>query len=69
MAAKENSTLVSNVFKRQLLDVQFQTYRRIVERKHGVTVPLTPEAAVDLSDEDLLAYVDSLREMAHLPPV
>jgi hypothetical protein len=68
MATKENSAL-PNVFKRQLLDVQFQTYRRIVERKHGVSVPLTPEAAVDLSDEDLLAYVDSLREMAHLPPV
>lgn len=69
MPAKENSAPVPGVFKRQLLDVQFQTYRRIVERKHGVTVPLSADEAASLTDEELLAYVDSLREMAHLPPV
>lgn len=69
MATKENSVPVPSVIKRQLLDAQFQIYRRIVERKHGVSFALTPEDAAGLTDEELLTYVDSLRDMAHLPPV
>jgi hypothetical protein len=64
-----NGTPKANPFKRDLLLAQFTIYSRIVGRKHGLTVPLTPDEAANLSDEDLMAYVDSLREMAHLPPV
>jgi len=64
-----NGTPKANPFKRDLLLAQFTIFSRIVSRKHGLTVPLTSDEAVGLSDEDLLAYVDSLREMAHLPPV
>ena len=65
---KTELTEKSSMFKRELLDIQFATYRRIVEKKHGITVPMTLEASRDLSDEDLQAYVDSLKDMAHLPP-
>lgn len=68
MATGSNSTK-SSPFKRDLLLAQFQIFSRIVGRKHGLTVPLTQDEAANLSDEDLMAYVDSLREMAHLPPV
>lgn len=64
---KTISELNPSMFKRELLDVQFATYKRIVERKHGITVPLTQEAARDLSDEEISSYVDSLKDMAHLP--
>jgi hypothetical protein len=49
--------------------MQFQLFSRIVSRKHGLTVPMTYDEAQGLTDEELSAYVDSLREMAHLPPV
>jgi len=64
-----NGTPKANPFRRDLLLAQFVIFSRIVARKHGLTVPMTNEEASGLSDEDLLAYVDSLREMAHLPPV
>lgn len=67
MATDKDSTKSS--FTRDLLLVQFQTFSRIVQRKHGFPVPLTLDAAKDLADEELTAYVDSLRELAHLPPV
>jgi hypothetical protein len=60
----ENSPLTH---RRELNLLQFSIYRRIVERKHGLSVPLTPEALADMSDEDLASYVDSLKDMAHLP--
>jgi len=67
--ATGNGTPKANPFKRDLLLAQFTIFSRIVGRKHGLTVPMSVDEAVNLSDEDLMAYVDSLKEMAHLPPV
>lgn len=65
---KMNTDENPSTVKRELLNIQFITYKRIVERKHGITVPLTADAANDLLDEELMSYVDSLKDMAHLPP-
>jgi hypothetical protein len=67
MATSEKGQ-TAQTFRRQLLIVQFSTYRRIVERKHGLAVPVDSNEVENLSDEDLSAYVDSLRDLAHLPP-
>ena len=53
----------------EILLLQFKMYRRVVEKKHGLTVPTSNEAASNLSEEELQAYVDMLKDMAHLPPV
>lgn len=68
MATKENPVERPGVLRRELLEAQFAIYKRIVQKKHGVAVSLTDELSKELTDDELLAYVDALRDMAHLPP-
>lgn len=53
-------------FQRMLAEMSYGVYSRIVVRKHGLLVELPDPTS--LSDEELRAAVDQLRDMAHLPP-
>ncbi len=55
-------------YRRPLLLLQLNVYRRIVERKHGLPVLLSAAEIENMAVEDLASFVDSLRDMAHLPP-
>lgn len=68
MATRESNGQKPSTYRRELVEIQLSIYRRIVERKHGLSVPLPADAVSAMSDEDLASYVDTLRDMAHLPP-
>ncbi len=54
-------------FARQLLVSQFEAYRKVAVRKHGISPDLLHREASDMSNEELSAAISVLRDLAHLP--
>lgn len=55
-------------FARALLDLQYQSYSRILARKHGIAVSQSLDETKDWSDEQLASYVEAMKDLSHLPP-
>lgn len=55
-------------FFRQLLQARYDAYMKIAVRKHGLSTDMLHARAEDLTDEELAAATESLRDLAHLPP-
>lgn len=54
--------------RRALMEYQFVVYSTIVARKHGVPAPIQASQLGEATDSELQSLVESLRDMAHLPP-
>lgn len=68
MPNQVDSKKPAGAFFRRLLKARYDAYLKIAVRKHGLSTDMLHAKADDLTDEELAAATESLRDLAHLPP-
>jgi len=68
MAKTPDSGSKASGFFRQLTKARYDAYMKIAVRKHGLSTDMLHARVDDLSDEELAAATEVLRDLAHLPP-
>jgi len=66
MATKSGNGSTS--FYRNMLRLQFEGYLKIAVRKHSLPTEILAQSVGTMSNEELIAAIAVLRDLAHLPP-
>lgn len=68
MATKQSGGNGTGSFARVLLEGQFKAYLKVAMRKHDLPPDEFRADVKGMTDEELLASITVLRDLAHLPP-
>lgn len=68
MATKQSGGNNTGNFARMLLEGQFKAYLKVAMRKHDLPPDEFKADVKSMSDEEILASITVLRDLAHLPP-
>lgn len=68
MAKAQTPVNGTGKFARALLEAQFRAYLKVAMQKHDLSPDLFNADASAMSEEQLLASITVLRDLAHLPP-